>query len=1045
MSKLFLLKSIPFISLLIKLAVLLFFMALQACSFSDKKKGPDYGPTLADLAPVTVPIRADDETTKVAEVDIKEIERNYRAALDVAKNPDVRHRILTRLGDLEMARSEDNQVESEQPQNAYFNDAIAMYKELIDLNADRQGDPDNPTNERLLYQLSKAYALDGRMEESDEALKQLVAEFPESAYAAESDFRRAELAFSESEYAKSEELYQKVIDFGDETPFYGNAVYMHGWSHFKQSNYRRSIKSFTEVLDRTLIEGQDLSELSGSELSIAKDTLRVLSIVFSYLDGPETIEEVYANLGPRHYEHLLYRSLGDLYLEQERFRDSADTYRHYVKVYPDTDLAPAFSGRAIEVYQLGDFPSLILPAKEEYVESYGAYSQFWKNRSDDQRAPIIPYLKTYLVELSSYYHAEAQALKAANISYQAKRASGKRLDPVKDKKPAPAKPNYVKAAELYGEFAFTFPNDEKVPEQIFLQGEAYFEAELFDLAVQSYELVAYDIRDPKYGADSGYSALLGLDELIALDQAYKEDIPVYVSTHSIYKGGTADIQFDRESSENSVDLEGSNSQLNPDASVASGENNGDEKIAMAESANIIFQPSWKDHKLNSSLVFSDIYQSDERAAPVLAKASQELFENRQLDLAILTAQRLTQWQPKLSNDLQKTSWLVLAHSLFDLQNYDQSEIAYRELYARLDNNDPDREAISDRIAASVYKQAELQVAGDDRLGAIEKLLSIRDVAPGSDIAISGQYDAANYLIELKDWTRAEQVLLDFKQRYPTHTLSAGLAPKFALIYQETQQWGKAASSLLEMANSETDPDSSRQSLYLAAELYEKSGDDASAITQYARYVEKYPNPFDLATEARFHLVELNQKRNNTKEENLWLQKLISAHAQAGSAGTDRSKYLAASAEMKFANDDFAAFSAIPLSSPLKKSLAKKKIALDTTLSSYKRVMDYSVAEFTTQANLRIGNIYGQLSKDLMSSERPGGLDELALEQYEILLEEQAFPFEEKAIEIHTANSRRAWDGIYDAWVKKSFSALAELLPARFGKKEIQLEVSDVLY
>ena len=36
----------------------------------------------------------------------------------------------------------------------------------------------------------------------------------------------------------------------------------------------------------------------------------------------------------------------------------------------------------------------------------------------------------------------------------------------------------------------------------------------------------------------------------------------------------------------------------------------------------------------------------------------------------------------------------------------------------------------------------------------------------------------------------------------------------------------------------------------------------------------------------------------------------------------------------------------------------------------------------------------------------------------MLLEEQAFPFEEKATELHEVNARRAADGIYDKWVQE---------------------------
>jgi hypothetical protein len=81
----------------------------------------------------------------------------------------------------------------------------------------------------------------------------------------------------------------------------------------------------------------------------------------------------------------------------------------------------------------------------------------------------------------------------------------------------------------------------------------------------------------------------------------------------------------------------------------------------------------------------------------------------------------------------------------------------------------------------------------------------------------------------------------------------------------------------------------------------------------------------------------------------------------------------------------------------------------------------------------------------MLSERPANLDALALEQYDMLLEEQTFPFEEKAIDLFKANTARAADGIYDEWVKKSFDELARLMPARYAKMEQSEDVLTALY
>ena len=111
----------------------------------------------------------------------------------------------------------------------------------------------------------------------------------------------------------------------------------------------------------------------------------------------------------------------------------------------------------------------------------------------------------------------------------------------------------------------------------------------------------------------------------------------------------------------------------------------------------------------------------------------------------------------------------------------------------------------------------------------------------------------------------------------------------------------------------------------------------------------------------------------------------------------------------------------------------------------RRRADYGVAEVTTASTFRLGEVYEQFSSDLLDSDRPTNLEADALEQYEILLEEQAYPFEEKAIDLYKANTDRAADGVYDEWVQKSFDRLAGLMPARYAKKERSEDVVTALY
>jgi hypothetical protein len=109
--------------------------------------------------------------------------------------------------------------------------------------------------------------------------------------------------------------------------------------------------------------------------------------------------------------------------------------------------------------------------------------------------------------------------------------------------------------------------------------------------------------------------------------------------------------------------------------------------------------------------------------------------------------------------------------------------------------------------------------------------------------------------------------------------------------------------------------------------------------------------------------------------------------------------------------------------------------MEEALAAYDGAAAYGVAEVTTAATYRIAELYQQLGASLMSSERPAELSDEELEQYEILLEEQAFPFEEQAIDLFSVNASRSAEGVYDEWVARSFARLAELMPARYAKYE----------
>ena len=210
------------------------------------------------------------------------------------------------------------------------------------------------------------------------------------------------------------------------------------------------------------------------------------------------------------------------------------------------------------------------------------------------------------------------------------------------------------------------------------------------------------------------------------------------------------------------------------------------------------------------------------------------------------------------------------------------------------------------------------------------------------------------------------------------------------------------------------------------------------MPQFTGYANEYRQPFDLNLEAVHHLEQIYLARGDGKQRQVWLNRKIDIHRRMGTQATDRATFLAAEAQYVLAVEERINFDVIRLTHPLPKSLKRKQKALASTVKAFEAVADYQIARFSTASTFQIADLYTSLSRAIMDSDRPEDLTELELEQYEILLEEQAFPFEEQAISLHEINMRRSWEGVYDEWVQKSFTELGRLMPARFDKQEIDV-------
>jgi tetratricopeptide (TPR) repeat protein len=288
---------------------------------------------------------------------------------------------------------------------------------------------------------------------------------------------------------------------------------------------------------------------------------------------------------------------------------------------------------------------------------------------------------------------------------------------------------------------------------------------------------------------------------------------------------------------------------------------------------------------------------------------------------------------------------------------------------------------------------------------------------------------------LKDWERAADVLRAFRSNYPKHELQGDVTKKIAYVYKEAGKLSLAAAEYERIEKETKDDEIRRSALLVAADLWEQAEDPEHALQVYKRYIGFFPKPLELALETRNKIAGIYKARGDKVLYLGELKQIVAEDARAGAERTDRTRFLAATSALALAEPLYEAFAEIKLVKPFNKNLAKKKTAMKTALDAFGKLTKFEVGEVTAATTYYLAEIYFNFSQSLMASERPTELSSLELEQYEEALEEQAFPFEEKAIKVHEKNLELLSLGIYNAWIDKTFVKLATLVPARYAKYE----------
>ncbi|PHQ26319.1 hypothetical protein CLH62_01580 [Marinobacter guineae] len=437
--------------------------------------------------------------------------------------------------------------------------------------------------------------------------------------------------------------------------------------------------------------------------------------------------------------------------------------------------------------------------------------------------------------------------------------------------------------------------------------------------------------------------------------------------------------------------------------------------------------------------FAERFSGDARSAGLMADLSDRWLTAGEHQRALDYSARVIT-RGKASPRERYAAWQVTAKVRQQQDEYGLAERAWTQALELAENSDignlPNNPVGADEIASIrkqlatvVYRQGERAAANGKIEEAVRHFRRVGSVLPGSDLAIKGRYDAANTLLKASDWPGAIEDLERFRSDFPGHELASGISDKLVHAWVSSGQPALAASELLLVAEGQPDPWELR---LRAAELLHEAGNVAERNGLYRDYLatgivaEDGPGHLQLQT-MRYRLME------SGVEGDYWREAMVRAELDSPWHSPDTLQW-ASRASLVLGARAAAVFTSIELTHPLEDSLARKQSALETARQRFLDAEALGGEAVLSESLYRRAELYRGLARDLMASSVPADLNELETMQYQMLLEEEAYPFEEKAIRLHTENHRRITSRGYDAWIGRSLGVLADLHPGRYERK-----------
>jgi len=376
--------------------------------------------------------------------------------------------------------------------------------------------------------------------------------------------------------------------------------------------------------------------------------------------------------------------------------------------------------------------------------------------------------------------------------------------------------------------------------------------------------------------------------------------------------------------------------------------------------------------------------------------------------------------------------LLIARTFFKEADFRQAAAWFRES-RRKTRDDATREEAHRLQIYSLFKYAEELSTKGKTTEAAERFEAIHRQFPDSDVAQVSLYNAGKLYRSIGLERKATSLFETLAATYTDSEFASEALQMSVLILEALGDPIRAADDSMVLA-ARSHGEEREVALLKAAQLYLAGNAPERAASSRSIYIKEYP---ESAEELSRQLFLLGRDLETIGD---WDGALAAytrnVTLQKKDPGNEILTTFAARSQLRIAERSFSQYKGYHIAPPIDETVVRKRDMLQIVIRDFVAAGKYRTADVITASNYFIGRALELFKENILSSPKPGGLTPQELEEYELLLQEMAFPFEAKALDAYRINIQRSVKlEFIDPWIEKTFERMAELAPWSYLRNE----------